>query len=145
MLVVLPKRAKSAAFERGQDALGLLDVRSVDHAAVERHRALVAQAVVEGYDENKSASQPLWGYHFRVLTAQGAGAKGGARSYIVDGEMSGGFGLIAYPADYGRGGIMTFIVNQDGVVYEKDLGKDTEKIAAAMKKFDPDKTWKKVE
>jgi hypothetical protein len=105
---------------------------------------LVAQAVVEGYDENKSASQPLWGYHFRVLTAQGAAAKGGARSYIVNGEMSGGFGLIAYPADYGRAGIMTFIVNQDGVVYQKDLGEDTLKVAAGLNEYNPDGTWAEV-
>jgi hypothetical protein len=105
---------------------------------------LVAQAVVEGYDENKSASQPLWGYHFRVLTAQGAAAKGGARSYIVNGEMSGGFGLVAYPAEYGRGGIMTFIVNQDGVVYQKDLGTDTLEVAAGLEAYDPDKTWAEV-
>jgi hypothetical protein len=105
---------------------------------------LVAQAVVEGYDENKSASQPLWGYHFRVVTAQGAAAKGGARSYIVNGEMSGGFGLIAYPAEYGRGGIMTFIVNQDGVVYQKDLGEDTLKVAAGLSEYNPDATWAEV-
>jgi hypothetical protein len=105
---------------------------------------LVAQAVVEGYDENKSSSQPLWGYHFRVLTAQGASAKGGARNYIVNGEMSGGFGLIAFPADYGRGGIMTFIVNQDGVVYQKDLGEDTLKVAAGLSEYNPDGTWAAV-
>jgi hypothetical protein len=105
---------------------------------------LVAQAVVEGYDENKSSSQPLWGYHFRVLTAQGAAAKGGARSYIVNGEMSGGFGLIAYPAEYGRGGIMTFVVNQDGVLYQKDLGEDTLKVAAGLEAYDPDPTWAEV-
>jgi len=105
---------------------------------------LVAQAVVEGYDENKDSSEPLWGYHFRVLTAQGAAAKGGARSYIVDGGMSGGFGLIAYPAEYGRGGIMTFIVNQDGVVYQKDLGEETSKVAAGLNAYDPDGTWAEV-
>jgi len=105
---------------------------------------LIAQAVVEGYDENKSASQPLWGYHFRVLTAQGAAAKGGARSYIVNGEMSGGFALVAYPADYGRAGIMTFIVNQDGVVYQKDLGEDTLKVAAGLNEYNPDGTWAEV-
>jgi hypothetical protein len=106
--------------------------------------ALVAQAVVEGYDENKSASQPLWGYHFRVLTAQGTAAKGGARSYIVNGEMSGGFALVAYPAEYGRGGIMTFMVNQDGVVYQKDLGEDTLKVAAGLSEYNPDGTWAEV-
>jgi hypothetical protein len=105
---------------------------------------LVAQAVVEGYDENKPASQPLWGYHFRVLTAQGAAAKGGAASYIVNGEMSGGFALIAYPAEYGRGGIMTFLVNQDGVVYQKDLGEETGKAAAALNEYNPDTTWSEV-
>ena len=106
--------------------------------------ALVAQAVVEGYDRNKRSSEPLWGYHFRVLTAQGAAAKGGARSYIVNGEMSGGFGLIAYPAEYGRGGIMTFMVNQDGVIYQKDLGEDTLKVAAGLEAYDPDATWAEV-
>ncbi len=104
---------------------------------------LVEQAVVEGYDESKG-SQPLWGYYFRVLTAQGPAAKGGARSYIVNGEMSGGFALVAYPAEYGRGGIMTFIVNQDGVVYQKDLGEDTLKVAAGLEAYDPDRTWAEV-
>jgi hypothetical protein len=105
---------------------------------------LVAQAMVEGYDANKDSSAPLWGYHFRILTAQGAAAKGGARSYIVDGEMSGGFALIAYPADYGRGGIMTFMVNQDGVVYQKDLGEDTPKVAPGLTAYNPDGTWIEV-
>jgi len=105
---------------------------------------LMAQAAAEGYDENKSAPQPFWGYHFRVLTAQGAAAKGGAKSYIVNGEMTGGFGLIAYPAKYGHGGIMTFIVNQDGVVYQKDLGEDTLKVAPTLTAFDPDSTWAAV-
>jgi len=105
---------------------------------------LAAQAVVEGYDLNKDASEPLWGYHFRVLTAQGSAAKGGAQSYLVNGEMSGGFGLIAYPDEYGRSGIMTFMVNQDGVVYEKDLGEDTLKLAPGLKTYDPDNTWAEV-
>ena len=105
---------------------------------------VVAQAVVEGYDLNKDASEPLAGYLFRILTAQGAAAKGGAKSYIVNGEMSGGFGLIAYPAEYGRSGIMTFMVNQDGVVYQKDLGPDTAKLAPGLKTYDPDSTWAEV-
>jgi hypothetical protein len=105
---------------------------------------LVAQAVVDGYDVDKDPSQPFWGYHFRVLTAQGANAKGGARSYIVNGEMSGGFALLAYPAHYGHGGIMTFIVNQDGVVYQKDLGDDTLKVASTLTAYDPDRTWVEV-
>jgi len=102
---------------------------------------LIAQAVVEGYDETKPSPQPLWGYYFRVLTAQGPAANGGARSYIVNGEMSGGFGLIAYPAEYGRGGIMTFIVNQDGIVYQKDLGEDTLTVAGGLDVYNPDGTW----
>jgi hypothetical protein len=93
----------------------------------------------------QESSQPFWGYHFRVLTAEGPAANGGARSYIVDGEMSGGFGLIAYPAEYDRGGIMTFIVNQDGVVYQKDLGEDTIKLASELNVYDPDSTWVEVE
>jgi hypothetical protein len=105
---------------------------------------LVAQAVVEGYDVTKDPSLPFWGYHFRILTAQGAAAKGGARSYLVDGEMSGGFALIAYPADYGRGGIMTFMVNQDGVVYQKDLGEDTLKVVPGLSEYNPDSTWAEV-
>ena len=79
------------------------------------------------------------------MKAQGKNAPGGEYDYIVKDKMIGGFALVAYPAEYGNSGVTTFMVNHDGVVYEKDLGKDTEKIAAAMKKFDPDKTWKKAE
>jgi len=104
----------------------------------------VLRAVAQGYDENRSSSQPFWGYHFRLLTAQGADAKGGARSYIVNGEMSGGFGLLAYPDEYGRGGIMTFMVNQDGVVYQKDLGEDTLEVAPGLTEYNPDATWTEV-
>jgi hypothetical protein len=105
---------------------------------------LMARAAAEGYDENKSAAQPSWGYYFRVLTAQGAAAKGGAKSYVVNDEMTEGFGLIAYPAEYGHGGVMTFIVNQDGVVYEKDLGPDTLEVAAKLNAYHPDSTWAEV-
>jgi hypothetical protein len=105
---------------------------------------LIEEAAADGYDDTTEVSQQFWGYYFRVLTAQGAAAKGGARSYIVNGEMSGGFALIAWPAEYGRSGIMTFIVNQDGVVYQADLGEDTVKTAAAMAAFDPDRAWTEV-
>jgi len=107
---------------------------------------LVAKAAKEGYTGKKSGDKPspYHGYYYRILKAQGKNAPGGEYDYIVKGKMIGGFALVAYPAEYGNSGVMTFIVNQDGVVYEKDLGKDTEKIATAMKKFDPDKTWKKV-
>ncbi len=108
---------------------------------------LIAKAAVEGYTGKRPIGKrtPYHGYYYRILKAQGKNARGGEYDYIVDGKMIGGFALVAYPAEYGNSGVMTFIVNQDGVVYEKSLGKDTEKIASAMKKFDPDKTWKKVE
>ncbi len=105
---------------------------------------LAAKATTEGYDENRNPSTPFYGYYFRVLTAQGPSAKGGAQDYVVNGEMSGGFGLIAYPAEYGRSGIMTFMVNQDGVVYESDLGEETSKAAPELKAFNPDAAWAEV-
>lgn len=108
---------------------------------------LVAKATTEGYMGKKSEGKPIpyYGYYYRILKAQGKNAPGGAYDYVVKGEMIGGFALVAYPAQFGASGVMTFIVNHDGVVYEKDLGKETDKIAQAMMKFDPDKTWKKVE
>ena len=108
---------------------------------------LIAKAAREGYIGRRPVGRrnPHHGYHYKILKSQGKNASGGEYDYIVKGKMIGGFALVAYPAEYGNLGIMTFIVNQDGVVYEKDLGKETEKIAAAMKKFDPDKTWMKAE
>jgi hypothetical protein len=108
---------------------------------------LAAKAVKEGYTPGKPGQgpQPYHGYYFRILKAQGKNAPGGAYDYVVKGNMIGGFALVAYPAEYGASGVMTFIVNHDGVVYQKDLGNETGKIASAMTKFDPDKTWKKVE
>lgn len=88
--------------------------------------------------------QPYHGYLYRILTAQGAGASGGAKSYIADGRMTGGFALVAWPAKYGDTGVMTFIVNQDGVVYEKDLGPRTAAAASAIKSYNPDSTWQKA-
>jgi hypothetical protein len=107
---------------------------------------LVAEARQEGYFEKKSSEKPspYHGYFYRILTAQGPHAAGGAYEYIVDGKMIGGFAVVAYPAEYGNSGVMTFIVNHDGVVYQKDLGDDTEQIAKAMERFDPDETWAKV-
>ncbi len=110
----------------------------------ERHSPLgdlAAEAAADGYAGGKPASSPFRGYLFRTLAAQGAAAPGGRRSYIVDGEMTGGFALVAYPAEYGSSGIMTFIVNQDGIVYEKDLGEDTSNEAVRMTEYDPDETW----
>jgi hypothetical protein len=85
------------------------------------------------------------GYHYRILTAQGPHAKGGAQNYLRDGVLSGGFGLIASPAEYGRTGVMSFIVNQDGVVYQKNLGAQTARAAAAVRAFDPDESWQAVQ
>jgi Protein of unknown function (DUF2950) len=88
--------------------------------------------------------QPYHGYAFRILTAQGPNAPGGAKSYVRNGRMTEGFALIAWPAKYDDTGVMTFIVNQDGVLYEKDLGPNTAAAAAAIKSFDPDATWQKA-
>ena len=103
----------------------------------------VAQAASEGY-VNPDLS-PFHGYYFKILKGQGKRANGGAYNYVVKGKMILGFALIAYPAEYGNSGVMTFIVNQEGVIYQKKLGKDTRRRAQAIKLFDPDKTWKKVE
>jgi len=104
-----------------------------------------ARATGEGYKKTSNKPVPYHGYFFKILKAQGRNAPGGAYDYVVNGRMIGGFGMIAHPANYGVSGVMTFVVNHDGIVYEKNLGKDTTKIARAMKLFNPDKTWKKVE
>jgi len=106
-----------------------------------------AQARKEGYTRKKGGNQPTpyHGYFYKILKAQGKHAPGGAYSYEVKGSMIGGFALVAYPASYGVSGIMTFLVNHDGTVYEKDLGKNTEALAQAMTSFDPDETWKRIE
>jgi hypothetical protein len=105
---------------------------------------LAAAANAEGYKAG-SGPQPYHGYYYRVLTKQGATAPGGALDYIVKDKMIGGFALVAYPAEHGNSGVMTFIVNHDGTVYQKDLGERTESIVKTMTSFDPDKSWKKVD
>ena len=105
---------------------------------------IYARATAAGYKAEEGGKPiPYLGYYYRVLTGQGPDARGGAYSYLAHGKMIGGFGLIAYPASYGNSGIMTFIVNQDGVVYEKDLGPNTAAAAQKITRFNPDKTWKK--
>jgi hypothetical protein len=106
---------------------------------------LVAAAVAEGYDLNKSESAPFYGYYIRMLTAQGPAAPGGKKSYIVKGDMSGGFALLAYPVKYASSGVMTFLVGPDGVVYQKDLGKNTAKQAPRLTEYNPDKSWTEVQ
>jgi DUF2950 family protein len=107
---------------------------------------LAARAVEEGYQKpEEDEPAPYHGYLFRILTSQGDNAPGGAFDYMIGGHMAGGFALVAFPAEYGSSGIMTFLVNNDGVVFQKDLGEGTEKAALAIKSFDPDSSWKKAE
>jgi hypothetical protein len=105
---------------------------------------LIARATEEGYDGDLDADppEPFHGYYFKILKSQGEHAHGGAFDYVVDGKMILGFALVAYPAKYGNSGIMTFIVNQEGVIYEKDLGEATGVVAPTIIIFDPDETWK---
>ena len=108
---------------------------------------LIARATEEGYPIRKKdeKASPYQGYYFHILKSQGGNAPGGDVDYVKNGKMVAGFGLVAYPAEYGVSGIMTFIVSQQGIVYEKDLGPKTDEIAMAIKKYDPDKTWKQEE
>ena len=103
---------------------------------------LVAQAAEEGYPDARLS--PFHGYYFKILREQGPNAEGGAYHYLVNGKMILGFALVAYPAEYDNSGVMTFIVNQEGVVYQKDLGEETRKSAEAMNAFDPDESWSRV-
>lgn len=106
---------------------------------------LIAAAVDQGYQPGESARpEPYYGYYFRPLTVQGDSAPGGARNYIEDGRMTRGFALIAYPAEYGNSGIMTFLVNNRDIVFQKDLGDDTRAIAGEITEYAPDKTWEPV-
>ena len=108
---------------------------------------LVAQAAEEGRPINSAGTQPspFHGYRFKILTAQGAAAKGGARNYIVNGEMSGGFAMVAWPAQYDATGVMTFIVSADGIVRQKDLGPNTDVMAKKITAYNPDSSWQRVE
>jgi hypothetical protein len=124
----------------GQDGLF-----SSESQSVSPQDALIASA---GIDNGAAAAHdpvPFNGYYFRILKAQGNNAEDGAKNYLVDGKMVSGFGFVAYPAIYRSTGVTTFVVNQNGVVYQKDLGPDTEKIANAMTEYDPDSTWERVD
>ncbi len=105
---------------------------------------IIAEITDEGYELGDKPI-PYHGYYFRILSSQGDGANGGSRDYVVDGRMTGGFALVAHPAAYGNSGIMTFMVNQEGVVLEKDLGLETESVVAEMEAFAPDETWTPAE
>jgi hypothetical protein len=104
---------------------------------------LVAQATAQGYRVGGGRT-PFHGYYFKIQTKQGAAASGGELEYVVRGKMIGGFALVAYPAEYGNSGVMTFLVNHDGTVFEKDLGPDAAKLAERMSSYNPDPSWKKV-
>ena len=103
---------------------------------------LVADADAEGYEQG--TRHPFHGYYFRILKAQGANAHGGAKDYVVDGKMSGGFAILAYPAEYGSSGVMTFLVSRRGTVFQKDLGDSTAETAKAITAFDPDSSWTRL-
>jgi hypothetical protein len=113
--------------------------------SVSPHDALIASAGVENGAATSHDPVPFNGYYFRILKAQGNNAEGGAKNYLVDGKMVSGFAIVAYPAIYRSTGVTTFIVNESGIVYQKDLGPDTEKIANAMTQYDPDSTWQRVD
>ncbi len=104
------------------------------------------RAVKEGYGQNKPTDKPApyHGYYYRILSAQGKNAPGGAYSYLIKGNMIGGFALVAYPAEYRNSGVMTFIVSHGGKVFQKDLGKNTASLAQNMKEYDPDSSWTEV-
>jgi hypothetical protein len=105
---------------------------------------LAAFATAEGYTVQPNTHQPFHGYFFRMLTKQGAQANGGAKDYMVNGKMTGGFAFVAYPAEYGNSGVMTFMINQEGILLQKDLGKTTTETATAMTEFNPDAGWSPV-
>jgi hypothetical protein len=107
---------------------------------------LIAEAAAEpSRAADRPEHTPLHGYYFRILTGQGASAPGGAKDYLVNGEMSGGFALVAWPAEYDVTGIMTFVVNQDGIVREADLGPGTDAAARSIAVYDPDASWQAAE
>jgi hypothetical protein len=101
-------------------------------------------AKAAGYTSTGDKPQPFNGYYFQILTKQGDKAQGGAKDYIVDGKMIGGFAILAYPAAYRNSGIMTFIIDKDGTVYQKDLGEKTTDVAVAMAEYNPGDGWEAV-
>jgi hypothetical protein len=108
---------------------------------------LVAQAATEGrpVDGDRPQPSPFHGYYFKILTAQGPAAPGGAKNYMVKGRMSGGFALVAWPARYDVTGVTTFIVSHDGIVLEKDLGPNTDSVARSLTVYNPDASWRQVQ
>jgi hypothetical protein len=118
---------------------------SADNAQSPIGPALAAAASPEDSKEATSSGEPFEGYYFRILLKQGPSAPGGAKSYVNDGKMTGGFAILAYPAEYGSTGVMTFIVDDDGTVHQKDLGPNTGETEKSMTQFDADSSWQKAE
>jgi hypothetical protein len=106
---------------------------------------MVANATAEGYTKNSNTPTAFHGYFFRMLNSQSAKAPSGAKEYLAARQMAKGFAVVAYPAEYGNSGVMTFMINQDGLLLEKDLGKSTTEIATKMTQYDPDNSWKAVQ
>jgi hypothetical protein len=106
---------------------------------------LLAEATQEGSEGATGAPKPFHGYFFRALTEQGPHAEGGARSYIVDGHLTGGFAFLAYPAEYRKTGVMSFVISEGGKLFQKDLGRETAQVAEALRSFDPDPSWSPVQ
>ena len=135
-----PTYAAKIVSSRGkQDGLYWEHVKGAPECPIPKGFAKAAASM------SSSKREPYRGYFFKILTAQGADAPGGAIQYMVNGEMIGGFALVAWPAEYGVSGVQTFIVNHDGTVYEKRLGPDTAKTAEQMTDFNPDKSWRPVQ
>jgi len=107
---------------------------------------LVAKATAAGYKRDSGDNPiPFHGYYYKILTEQGRNAPGGAKKYLVDGKMTNGFAFLAYPAEYRASGVMTLMIDQDGVIVQKDLGPDTAKLASGITEYNPDKTWDEVD
>lgn len=104
---------------------------------------LAAKAATEGYTQEKA--EPFHGYYYRILKEQGPHAKGGAKSYLKDGKMTGGYAFLAWPAEYHNSGVMSFMIDREGVVYQKDLGEKTAELAKAITAYDPDESWEQVQ
>jgi hypothetical protein len=104
-----------------------------------------AKAATEGYKKKDEKPVPYHGYYYKILKGQGMSAPGGAYNYVINGHMVAGFALVAWPAEYNVSGVMTFVVNQNGTVYQKDLGPKTEELAKAMTLYNPDRTWKRAQ
>jgi len=106
---------------------------------------LIADATAEGYKTGASKPIPFHGYYYKILSRQGQNAPGGAKDYLVDGRMTQGFSFLAYPATYRASGVMTFMINQDGVIVQKDLGTNTAKMANEITEYNPDKSWEEID